>query len=122
MDRKVPPEIIKQLNRWNFHSRVLRISHFVLVLMATICTVLVAAKLSTFPPELVQWLAALSAVSVSLISAFDLGSKANRMKWAWRQLNSAVILFQEDQETTLKQLIKAYEKGEEIIGNVKEEP
>lgn len=122
MDRKVPSEITKQLNRWNFHSRVLRISHFVLVLTATICTVLVAAKLTTFPPELVQWLAALSAVSVSLISAFDLGSKANRMKWAWRKLNSAIILFQEDQETTIKQLIKAYEKGEEIIGDVKEEP
>jgi hypothetical protein len=31
MDRKVPSEITKRLNRWNFHSRVLRISHFVLV-------------------------------------------------------------------------------------------
>jgi hypothetical protein len=122
MDKKVPPEIIKQLHRWNFHSRVLRISHFVLVLIATICTVLVAAKLTVFQQALVQWLAALSAVSVSLISAFDLGSKANRMKWAWRKLNAAVILFQEDSDTTIKQLIKAYEKGEEIIGDVKEEP
>lgn len=44
------------------------------------------------------------------------------MKWAWRKLNAAVILFQEDSDTTIKQLIKAYEKGEEIIGDVKEEP
>jgi hypothetical protein len=122
MDKKVPSEILKQLQRWNFHARVLRISHFILVMTATVCTVLVAAKLTVFQPELVQWLAALAAVSVSLISAFDLGSKANRMKWAWRKLNAAVILFREDPNITIRHLLKAYEKGEEIIGDVKEEP
>jgi hypothetical protein len=31
-------------------------------------------------------------------------------------------LFQEDPSITIKQLVKAYEKGEEIIGDVQEEP
>jgi hypothetical protein len=122
MDKEVPPEIRKQLGRWNFHSRVLRTSHFVLVLTATVCSVLVAAGWKPFPQARIDWLAALAAVSVSLISAYDLGSKANRMKRAWRKLNAAVILFLADPELTTKYIVKAYEKGEEIIGDVKEEP
>ena len=122
MERRVPSKIIKQLSRWSFQCRVLRIAHFILVLTATVSSILVAAKLSTFPQGVTESLAVLAAVSVSLIQAFDLGSKANRMRGAWRKLNAAVILFEEDPQITIRHLVKAYERGEELIGDVKEEP
>jgi hypothetical protein len=121
MERRVPPKLLDALNKWSSHARVLRISHFVLVVMATVCTVLVAAKLPSNRIP-VDWLAVLAALSVGLINALDLGSKSNRMRKAWRSLNAAVIWFEEDEQVPVKHLVDVYEKGEEVIGDVQEKP
>jgi hypothetical protein len=122
MERRVPDKILKQLDKWSFHTRVLRISHFLLVGVATICSVLVASRLSPSSYISLDWLAALAAISIGLINAFDLGSKSNMMRKAWRNLNAAVIWFEADDTVTVKQVVDVYKQGEEIIGDVKEAP
>jgi hypothetical protein len=54
-------------------------------------------------------------------SAFDLGSKANRLRRAWRRLRTELLRF-ENRLSTEEDLIKVYALAEEIIGDVKEEP
>jgi hypothetical protein len=60
----------------------------------------------------------IAAVSIGLLTAFDLGTKSNNMMNAWRQLNAAVIKFNSGEEYNKKEVIKAYEEGERLIGNV----
>jgi hypothetical protein len=67
---------------------MLRVVHAFLTIMATVCSLLVAAKISAFKPDYIQWLSFMAAVSVGLLSAFDLGSKANRLRRAWRRLRA----------------------------------
>ena len=122
MERSVPTKILQQLDRWSFHTRFLRISHFLLVGVATICSVLVASKLTPSSYIPLEWLAALAAVSIGLVNAYDLGSKSNMMRRAWRNLNAAVILFEADKDVPVKYLVDVYKQGEEIIGDVKETP
>ncbi|HYY43554.1 MAG TPA: hypothetical protein VE775_12530 [Pyrinomonadaceae bacterium] len=122
MERQVPQKLLEQLAKWHTQTRVLRISHALLVMLATICSVLVAARLSPFNYVPVEWMAALAAISISLINALNLGFKSNQMRKAWRSLNAAIIWFEEDASVPVQHLIDVYKEGEEIIGDVKEAP
>jgi len=119
--RKVPGEIRKHLNTWDWQARLLRIIHALLGIIAIACSLLVASKINTFDSELIEWLAFFAAISTGLLSGFDLGSKANRMRRAWRLLNAAKMMY-EANETELKEVINAYKEAENLIGDVKEEP
>ncbi|HEX8708224.1 MAG TPA: hypothetical protein VF723_08285 [Pyrinomonadaceae bacterium] len=127
MGRPVPRKIATQLRKWSLHARVLRISHAVLVTIATLCSVLVAARLNPFQAIPLEWIAATATISLSLMNALDLGSKSNRMRKGWRRLYAATIRFEENPKTpeekeSLNNLIKVYEEAEDIIGDVKEDP
>jgi hypothetical protein len=114
-------QIRGSLKKWNRDAAMLRVVHAFLTIMATVCSLLVAAKISAFKPDYIQWLSFMAAVSVGLLSAFDLGSKANRLRRAWRRLRTELLRF-ENGLSKEEELIKAYALAEEIIGDVKEEP
>jgi hypothetical protein len=59
----------------------------------------------------------IAAVSIGLMTAFDLGTKSNNMMNAWRHLNASVIKFS-NVECDTKDVIAAYIEGEKLIGNV----
>lgn len=120
--REPPSEISKQLRRWTLLAGVLRALHIVLGTMATVCSLLVAAKINSFDRITIEWLSFGAAVAIGLLSAFDLGSKANRFRRAWRRLNIAVVRFSDDENFSKENLFAAYEAAEEMIGDVKEEP
>ena len=100
---------------------MLRITHGALVTSATICSIIVAAKINSFDKTLIEWLSAGAAMSVALLSAFDLGLQANKMRRAWRKLNASVIRYQEG-VIEVPDLINAYEEAEGLIGDIKEKP
>jgi hypothetical protein len=120
--RPVPKEILLELTRWRRQAGVLRVAHLVLGSATIVFSVIVASQIRSLNPDIVSWLAAGSAIAAGLLTGFDLGSKANRMRNAWRNLNTAVMQFQEDPSYTVETLISVYSKSEALIGDVKEEP
>jgi hypothetical protein len=114
-DHQVPPRIAKQLWIWSWQAKLLRFTQVFLGLLATIASMLVAAKM--YPFEHIEWFAFIAAASVALLSSLDLSSKANRMRDAWRLLNTAVMRY-ENSLLDVEGLFRAYEEGEKIIGDV----
>ncbi len=122
--REVPARIRRQLCIWDWEAYILRILHALITIIAIASSFLVAAKIDTFQWEFIEWLPFISALSMGLLSSFDLGSKANKMRRAWRKLHTAVILFEEDKsipdERALDYIIETYAEAEEIYGDWKE--
>jgi hypothetical protein len=120
--REIPIQIQENFKNWTLLSSLLRLTHIVLGLVATVCSILVAMEIKKIDGERKKWLAFTAAVSFSVLSAFDLGDKANRTRTAWREMNSAIIRYQEGVDTSKVNLINAYEEAEKIIGDVKPSP
>lgn len=59
----------------------------------------------------------LAAVSISLMTAFNLGAKSNNTRNAWRELNTAVMKFNQNL-VEKDEVIAAYERGEAMIGGI----
>jgi len=55
-----------------------------------------------------------STLSLTLISAFNLSSKANSVRKGWRHLNKAFCRYNSD-IVDIKELVVAYDEGEEMI-------
>lgn len=117
--RKVPPRIQRQLTIWDFEAWILRVLQASLSIIAIASSLLVAAKIDAFQWKYIEWLPIISALSTGLLSGFDLSSKANKMRRAWRKLHAAVILFEEDKSPTMDFLIKTYAEAEDIYGDWK---
>ena len=85
-----------------------------------------ALTVATFTEQLSPWqlkcCTFASAFSFGVLTAFDLGGKANAVRRAWRELTAAAILFRDDPTFQLSDLVQAYRRGEEIIGDVNYTP
>jgi hypothetical protein len=64
----------------------------------------------------------LAAMSVGILSALDLGVKANGLRNAWRHMNAAIARYHNIPEFTVEQLIQAYEEAEVLIGDLPSGP
>ena len=121
--RAVPKRIADIHDRWTKQARYLRVVHVFLVVIATATSVLAATGLgktisSRLLPGGGDLLAAMAAVSIGFVSAFDLGGKSNDFRNAWRLLHAAIIRFEEEPDYTVEKLIEAYEQAEKMIGDV----
>lgn len=112
------PEILQYLNMWGTNATRLRYIHITLGTFATFFALLAAANFnSDNMKDYAGVFAFIAAISISLLTAFNLGAKSNNVRNAWRQLNSAVIKFNRGL-TDKNGVIAAYEKGEELIGGI----
>ena len=59
----------------------------------------------------------IAALSISLLTAFNLGAKSNNTRNAWRRLNAAIMKFNENL-VSKSAVIEAFEQGESLIGGV----
>lgn len=120
MDREPPKEILDHLKKWKINSAVLRFFHVLFLIIIIVTSVLVASRISLPINNFdeINWLAVIVAISTGLFGGLDLGSKSNSMRRAWRVLNSAVIRYKEDPTFTINDLMKAYDDGENTIGDV----
>jgi hypothetical protein len=65
-----------------------------------------------------QWLAFTSAGASAILALFNIESKGNRFRNAERLLTTALLRYDASDKKDLELLIKAYEDGERIIGDV----
>jgi len=114
--RELPDEIDAELRGWRRSAALLQGVQVLLAVVAVISSILVAAQMKLSQTQ-IRWLAVLSAIATSMLSAFDPGGEANRFRNAWRVLNSAVVRFQNDQSVAVSTLFDAYDKGEKTIGD-----
>jgi hypothetical protein len=115
--REVPDEIKKAVNFWYRSAGILRFLHISLGLIAVILTITVASTIGE-KTSLTPWIAWGAAISVGIMTSFNLGTKSNSMRNAWRVLNEAKIRYENQDDMTIEKLIDAYRDGEKLIGDV----
>lgn len=117
-------DINARLKTWGRQTNYLRTVHALLTFSATVCSFLVASKVtdenSAVRPY-ISWVSFTAAVCIGILSAFDLGSKANRVRKAWRILNVSLMRYKKG-KLSIGELLDKYLQAEEIIGDVREEP
>jgi len=94
---------------WNF-------LHLLLASTATVSSVVVATFSTEMGDSLTKAFAFMAAISVGLISTFDLSARRKNYRNAWRHLNQRYLIFISG-GCSEKDLIRAYGKGERTIGH-----
>lgn len=111
------PGILDFLELWASNTTKLWAMHITLGVVATFFSLLTAAGIASIGKEYTQIFAFIAALSISMMTAFNLGAKSNNTRNAWRKLNAAIMKFNQnivDKEA----VIRAYEEGESLIGGV----
>jgi hypothetical protein len=67
--------------------------------------------------EFITVFAFIAALCIGLLTAFNLNTKSNNMRTAWRRLNSAALMYNSGKIND-EQLISEYKMAESIIGDV----
>jgi energy-converting hydrogenase Eha subunit A len=121
-------DICKMLKKWGRKALILRVIHVSLIIIATVSSVYVATTVYSATTvdsnsflattESTAIAALIAAVSAALFAGLDLGSKSNNVRTAWRKLNTAVMKYRVG-DIGIQALIECYEKGEELIGDIK---
>ena len=112
-------DMLHHLDDWLRFATILRAIHIILGIIAVGASILVASKMNSFSETTLEWLAFAAAVSVGLQTGFDLGAKANQFRNAWRLLKAKYLLYKVG-GTTIEELVRTYEKAEEVVGDVKD--
>jgi hypothetical protein len=111
--------ILQYLIQWEHMAFYLRFTHIALGVFATFFSLLAAAQIGSIQDELIKIFAFIAAVSIALMTGFNLGEKSNNMRSAWRGLNAAIMRYNNDTtKVPKKYVIDAYEKAERLIGDV----
>jgi len=140
------PEILKILALWGKNSTNLWRLHIILGITATIFSILAGVGFSSpgiipdyldntnnssktmqavqneikqlhYQKVASQIFGILAAVSISLMTAFNLGAKSNDTRNAWRELHAAVLKFNQN-IIGKREVIGAYEHAETLIGGL----
>jgi hypothetical protein len=115
---KVYERMLMHRKRWQIQASTLRVLQTSFAVIAMMSSLTITTYIEQLPPEWVRLLAFVTALSAALLGGFDLGSKANRVRRAWRILNAA-IMRHEANEYDSQQLIDAYVAAESVHGGVK---
>jgi hypothetical protein len=117
--KPVPSEIENTVKGWRAQAQMLRVVHVFLLVSASIFSILTASDLYA------DWkthFAVAAALSVGILSALDLGVKANGFRNAWRHMNAALARYHTNPRFTAEHLIRAYEAAETLIGDLPSGP
>jgi hypothetical protein len=82
-----------------------------------VLSLLAAAQIGSVSNGEAKIFAFIAAVSIALMTTFNLGGKSNDTRAAWRQLNSAVMKFNKG-IIKPEELVNAYVEAEARIGDV----
>lgn len=98
------------------HNKIVGCTYYYGV-VATFFSLLTAAGIQSIGPGISQIFAFIAALSISMMTAFNLGAKSNNTRNAWRKLNAAMMKFNQG-IVSKEYVIRAYEEGESLIGGV----
>jgi hypothetical protein len=114
------PDVVPFFKIWRKKATGFRILHALLGVLSVFFSLLTTTVLQF---EGSNWnsyakiFAFIAAVSIGLMTAFNLGTKSNDMTRAWRKLTAAVIRFNKGLITKEK-VIDEYVEAERLIGDV----
>lgn len=111
------PYVLCYLQQWEWMSRYLRIVHVGLGLSATFFSLLAAAQIGSISDVYIMVFAFIAALSIGVLTTFNLNTKSNNMRTSWRALNYAAMLYNSGKIDD-KQLIEEYKKAESLIGDI----
>src|SRR5262245_1505017 len=119
-EREVPQAIRDSMRDWGRFGNGLRTLQIFLGVGSMTAALLVA----TFTDELMQQGFALKGASFTaalfagLLTAFNIGGKADALRRAWRHVTAAILRYEAGTHGGILDLIKAYEEAEVIVGDV----
>jgi glucan phosphoethanolaminetransferase (alkaline phosphatase superfamily) len=118
-EEKVLSEIKRILGIWGKEAKLLQFLLSLLGFIGIFCSVFITAfaGLDLLNSILVKIAAFTATFCLTVISAFNLPSKASNYITAWRLLNSAIYCY-ETRIFDIGMLIKAYNEGEKMLGCV----
>lgn len=118
--RTVPDEIDVHRRIWVRAHRTLRTVHYLLGTIGTICAITVASQPSFVKsvPSLIEVLAWVSALSISLITYLMPLRTSKGYVAAARILTDSCNRYKLDPDFTMKELLDAVRKGEELISQL----
>jgi hypothetical protein len=112
------PEIVPFLYAWKRTAKNLRIFQISLGFLATFFSILTTTLIDVNGLEFTSKITAfIAAVSIGLITAFDLSRKSNNMTDAWRNLVAPVLKFNRGLSQR-EVVIDAWVQAEKTIGDV----
>lgn len=117
-NREVPLEIQRNLQNWVWIANSLRFLQVALGIGGVAAALIV----TTFTDELgnrrTKLIALIAALCIGILTAFDIGSKANSTRRAWRHVTTAILKYQSDPSYEVQKLIDAYAEAEVMVGDV----
>jgi hypothetical protein len=116
IDRELP-EMLAYLELWGSNTTILWTLHIALGVIATFFSLLTASQIGHIHDQYARIFGFIAALSISLLTAFNLGAKSNNTRNAWRRLNAAIMKFNENL-VNKSTVIEAFEQGESLIGGV----
>jgi hypothetical protein len=116
-ERTVPPEILQNLKRWAWIGNSLRILQILLGVVGTAAGLYVAT-FTDVDTQLTKLATYVAALCLGIMSAFNVGGKADSVRRAWRHVTAACMLYRQDPEFPLAQLVRAYQEAEAMVGDV----
>jgi hypothetical protein len=119
-ENEVLEKISKVNATWHRMANSLRFLQALLGTAAILCSLFVTAFAGSKwleTPECIKLLSFIATASLTLLTAFNISQKGNNARNAWRHLNKA-IMQKKNGNISTDELIKAYEEGEKILGDV----
>ncbi|MDI9863508.1 hypothetical protein QM480_04185 [Flectobacillus sp. DC10W] len=116
-DEEVVKAIEYRLKTWGTMANLLQTCLIVfgfLTISTSICIASFSQDIGIFATKV---LAAINTLLLTSITAFSLVTKASNVRNGWRHLSKAMYQYQA-KSIDIKELIKAYEEGENMLGNV----
>jgi len=105
------------LDRWDKMATGLRTLHLSLGAVAIFFSLLAAVQIGFIQDVYAKVFAFLAAVTIAIMTGFNLTDKANNTRTAWRELNAGVMQFNAE-HITAPELIDIYRQQEATIGGV----
>jgi len=118
MKNEIPEIIKKAFTTWERLASSLRFLFIVLVLVSIVGSLVVSTFADQLSPLWIRICSFSSALSIIVMTSMDIAGKANRARNAVRLLNVARARFESEDNFTIEKLIRAYEAGEKLIGEV----
>ena len=120
-EREVPQAIRDSMRDWGRFGNGLRTLQIFLGVGSMTASLLVA----TFTVELqeqgslaLKGASFTAALFAGLLTAFNVGGKADALRRAWRHVTAAILRYEAVLNANVLDLIKAYEEAEVIVGDV----
>ena len=111
------PYILYYLTKWDSTAAILRGMHILLGVFSVLFSLLAAAEISEQNVIWPKIYALIAALSIGLMTAFDMGTKSNNVRTAWRKLNTCIMKYNNNVAKE-GDIITCYEEAEKTIGDV----